>query len=372
MADNKKLLSQMRIKTQLKYMAMKASNEIVKEAYKNIKETSPKDLTIQAVTSAFKKARKDNAKNILQKESLVSVHPNPQFGSILFKIPQEIRNEVYGYVFDSTRLWFGESGTGLPPKKSKRHSLALLTCCSRVRTEIGLTWLKRVLLCFESPELMPQKLLTIPAPISSVGHVRVHRLTGMMMAKAVLIHEFLRVLEGLCLEELTIVAGTDNSRSDYRAVELLLKKSNGWRRLTVHFQPAYPLFDGYDTAQIHNGRHRQPLPETFERLLQQRDGVDSHPIVHLLQGSTGQVVNLPVHGFRQRHFQALYKQENGVPNSDRGLQYSLLAQRGQGANVAVPPLVLPPSHRLYRQTKEQILMENRDTYDDPHEFDFGN
>ncbi|KAK7947983.1 uncharacterized protein PG986_008869 [Apiospora aurea] len=170
---------------QLRRKVTEASTEALKEAYISITETVPKSLTVKAVKGTFKKARKDNAED----ELLASVHPNPQSGCILFKLPQEIRDQIYAEIFAATR----------------HHALALLTCCSRIRNEIGHSWLSHILLCFQSPAIMLEKLLNVPEPLSCVHHVRVHGLMGMMLAVRstrspsadAMVHEFLRTLPGL-------------------------------------------------------------------------------------------------------------------------------------------------------------------------------
>lgn len=179
----------------------------------------------------------DTATQLIEPMSAFQVidAPNLQSDSILYEIPQEIRNEIYCHVFSSTPLRFGrfrERHKQLPAHERQRYPLALLACCRRMRTEIGSSWLEYVKLAFGSPEIMLQKLPIIPRPLSSVRHVRVLDLMGKMPASRfrsryrrdpeVFLHEFLRVLEGLRLEQLTVIAGLGYKACEYQAVELLL------------------------------------------------------------------------------------------------------------------------------------------------------
>ncbi|KAH9909283.1 hypothetical protein F4778DRAFT_776434 [Xylariomycetidae sp. FL2044] len=66
-----------------------------------------------------------------------------QAGSPLYRIPQELRDEIYKFVLCSTRLTHGirnKNGHQTVIRPSK-NSFALLRTCRRVHAEIGTSWL---------------------------------------------------------------------------------------------------------------------------------------------------------------------------------------------------------------------------------------
>ncbi|KAK8039461.1 hypothetical protein PG993_007872 [Apiospora rasikravindrae] len=292
---------------QLRHKAMKPSNGVFEKACSNIKEKTPKGLTVQAVKSTFKRSCKDNA----EKEPLAPSHPSPQLGCILFKLPQEIRDQIYAEVFAATQ----------------HHALALLACCSRIRNEIGHSWLNHILLCFKKPAIMLERLLNVPAPLSSVHYVRVYGFEGMMLAKRSTrdpsayahVHDFLRALPGLVLKELEVVAaGSGSDVGEYQDVELLLSRSSGWKKLTVHFPHSGLLGDAHCSPAMENehyeyryglqGHVRRPLPRAFREVLLKRDGADSGSTVDIFQGPREEEVS-KLSNLRRRILGLQHKEE---------------------------------------------------------------
>ncbi|KAK7977272.1 hypothetical protein PG996_003342 [Apiospora saccharicola] len=385
--DGKPMGKTSSMKSQLKHMAQKA--------YQNIKKASSKIFNVKAIKNASKKSHKDNADEVLQEETYKAYQPtalgpaNPQSNSILFKLPQEIRDKIYRDYFSCGPIQFGqdrESKRRQPANKPRRHHLALLECCRRIRTEIGASWLGYIDLHFGTPEIMLQKLLTIPWPLSSIRYVQVSDLMGPMVAARtasrpqaeVFLHEFLRVLEGLRLDKLVVVAGLGHLPWEYLAVKLLIQQSNGWRRLEVAFQRSHLIDetasdhqqDCYDFLQRYGprGYRRQRLPDAFMKALRQRDGPKSRPTVEMVQDDEWPFEDLiwpKVHVHRHhslpaplcRNFHQYPKHSYTYIHNGYSLLYPLwvLVKRGQGVDYTVPPLRPDESeHWAYLQTKKRI------------------
>ncbi|KAK8094851.1 hypothetical protein PG997_001536 [Apiospora hydei] len=378
---------------QLRGKVTEASTEVLKKAYNSIRDSAEKP----DVKGAFKRTRKENA----EEELLAPIHPNPQLGCILFKFPQEIRDQIYAEVFAATRVWFEYIyrdifGKAPVKKKRKHHALALLSCCSRIRNEIGHSWLNHILLCCQSPQIMLEKLLNVPAPLSCVGYVRVHGLMGMMLAVRstrspsadAMVHEFLRSLPGLALEELEVVAdGSGSGTWEYQAVELLLDRSFGWKKLTVYFPGSgllgrAPSWSGREDEHFEyrhglQGHVRRPLPWAFREVLLERDGADSGSTVDIFQGPQHdeEVTKLDILRRRILGLQHQDKEEAQFPelyywkrdkNFDPRYQLWVVAQRGRGVNCTVPPLRMFAKHHWpYWRTREYLARRVHEANRDP-------
>ncbi|KAK7980359.1 1-phosphatidylinositol 4-5-bisphosphate phosphodiesterase 1 [Apiospora arundinis] len=320
------------------------------------------------------------------------IPPSEEVGGILYRLPQEMRDEVYAYVFGSTRLWFGAPCRGLPARRSERHSLALLRVCRRIRAEIGNSWVKYILLHFDAPEIMLQKLLTIPAPIDLVRYIRVAGLLGtlpnsrsplaMSHQPHLFIHEFMRVLEGLQLAELTVIANTGHLTHEYQAVEFLLRTSNGWKRLVVWFWASHLLDtnpvaspDWYWFAYRYGleDHYRGELPRAFRSVLRHRDGAHTRPMVHMIQGDPGDVPSMAIESITNAQLRALYQQRSQTPLSVLAShrQLVIIAERGRGVGYTVNRLRDDEErHQPYLVARDLILTSTRDVYDNPHGFQF--
>ncbi len=102
---------------------------------------------------------------------------DPQIGSLIFRrLPQEVRDHIYTQLFSSTRFRFGErqtSRTDIVKIRPAPNGLALLRACRRANLEIGDSWLRHVLFCFENTEAMLNKLSALPADtLSKIRRMR--------------------------------------------------------------------------------------------------------------------------------------------------------------------------------------------------------
>lgn len=310
-------------------------------------------------------------------------------GELLFMIPQEIRDEIYAYVFSSSRLVFGGSNRVILPSQSTRRPLALLAVCSRIRSEIGTSWARYATLDFESPNRMLQKLLTIPAPIGDVRYVRVTGLLGILpyASPSVIVtpwpeffvHEFLRILEGLRLYELTIIACSGRYAHEYQALQFLLKYSNGWKRLSVWYWASYlldrdvwPSFNDlwFEHRYQMPDHRRGELPSAFRKILNDRDGRDNKPLLRMIHGSQAEGPSFDIHQYTVQQILARSQARIApLAAQDYNRQMVIIAERGQGVSYTVKPLVRSrPHHAMYFRVKHMIQVTQRSSYRDWHGF----
>lgn len=210
--------------------------------------------------------------------------------SRLLLLPRELRDEIWVYFFDSTRLSFGLRYT---PRHGERfirpapHSLALLQVCRRIHAETREIWAQRVLFNFEDPQTMLNKLSEMPD--STVSKIRHLRLVGSPMMRYLKGFDDLmyrqdsvfHLVPTLRLDCLTIVAIAPPA-SAYDAITNLISRSNGWKELRfitlssrmLGFSPSRCL-GARDTGNI----RRQPQPKSWNKELSSRDGEDSGALV---------------------------------------------------------------------------------------------
>jgi hypothetical protein len=143
---------------------------------------------------------------------------NLQSQSLLFQLPQEIRDHIYYQLFVSTRFSFGrhERGGAVPgfTVKPAPNGLALLRACRRAQLEIGDSWLRHVLFCFEDPKSMLDKLS--PLPTRTLSMLRRMRTSGDRLMLTLpddpddtkvlyRLVAVLKLLPGLRLDQLTVL-----------------------------------------------------------------------------------------------------------------------------------------------------------------------
>ncbi|KAK4130481.1 hypothetical protein BT67DRAFT_445719 [Trichocladium antarcticum] len=168
-----------------------------------------------------------------------SAQVNPQTGSLLFqKLPQEIRDHIWAQLFYSTRFTCGERPTGrisTVPIKPAPNGLALLRTCRRAQLEIGDSWLRHVLFCFEDIEAMLDKLSALSVDVlSKLRYMRVRGDTLMLSYPDddvfYRLVSALKLLPGLQLDQLTVLGG-HGIQVCYDSLGSLIKDGNGWKTL---------------------------------------------------------------------------------------------------------------------------------------------
>ncbi|KAI1073859.1 hypothetical protein F5B20DRAFT_565682 [Whalleya microplaca] len=207
-------------------------------------------------------------------------HVNLQQSSPLFRLPQELRDEIYTYLFLSTTI---EYGAAFPPANSKTHkrkgsnSLEITRTCHRAKRDVGDTWLRLVFFIFRSPKAMLDVLAMLPVETrSKVGRVCVSDLPLRLGRKdgggitPYSLHQVLKLLPGLRLDYFVVSPG-DDSMGDLSHMEDLLKHSNGWKEL-------HHIFKLPETDELLCSS-KQSLLAKWNTVLENRDGAGSQPLV---------------------------------------------------------------------------------------------
>lgn len=212
--------------------------------------------------------------------------------SRLLSLPRELRDEIWTYFFNSTRLSFGLRYT---PRHGERfirpapHSLALLRVCHRIHAETRDSWIQRVLFNFEDPQTMLNKLSDIPD--STVSKIRHLRLVGSPMMRYLKGFDDLmyrqdsvfHLVPALRLDCLTIVAIAP-AAPEYDAIANLINRGNGWKELLYITRSSRML--GFSPSRSHGSREtgnirRQPQPKFWNKKLSGRDGEGSGALVQV-------------------------------------------------------------------------------------------
>jgi hypothetical protein len=247
-----------------------------------------------------KKGKKPNRNATVSHIKIASSPANQQVQSKIMQLPQELRDEIYSYVFFSTRVAFGRRSFGLIDSRrvvssARGTALALLRTCRRMHYEVGVSWLSKVLFHFEDPESLLNKLAIIPITTrKQIRHVRVSGEPLVISWEDDDVYyrtaQVLKLLPGLELDTLTIL-GTRGASIAYHTLNMLVRYSDGWKEL--HYLSHTSEFLGYKDDMPVLGLPdpmidqylRQPQPTEWQSVLEQRDGQASNPSVVLYRAS---------------------------------------------------------------------------------------
>ncbi|KAK2794530.1 hypothetical protein FQN52_008111 [Onygenales sp. PD_12] len=222
-----------------------------------------------------------------------------QSGSPFFRLPRELRDQIYITLFTSTRLTFGERSLdriGRQRMKPAPNSLALLRSCRRVHEETKSLWLRHVLFSFENAEHMMDKLS--PLPESTLAQIRFARTGGrpVMMTPPgedddvyYRVPFVLKLLPGLRLDTLTVLADTGPEVA-YETLDMFVKHGHGWKELHFISHSSSVLAFASDTLY-----RRKLQPGAWHEALLRRDGRNSGASVVIYRsthpGVRGSVLN---------------------------------------------------------------------------------
>lgn len=139
---------------------------------------------------------------------------DPQTSSPLFRLPGELRNQIFQNLFASTRLTFGKVLRSEICMKPAVNSLTILRSCRRIYSEASSLWLERVLFNFEDIITLRDKLSALPLENSSKFAMSDH-LQGLPLLGrptydddvSVRLPSFLKLLPALSLNTLTLLNG---------------------------------------------------------------------------------------------------------------------------------------------------------------------
>lgn len=257
-----------------------------------------------------------------------SMAMNPQTDSAFFhRLPQELRNHIYGFLFSSTKFAFGKRPNGrteLPDGTKRVHyvaikpapnGLALLRSCRRSRMEIGDSWLPRVQFWFTDVKTMLDRLSHLtPDIVSKIRHMTVGAKQILLRSKhhagGYHIESAFRLLQGLRLDQLTVF--TSGRRSvDSHTIRGLIRHGSGWKTLRyLTFDLPYPVrvFDPAPERSF----GASTLRTGWQSDLDDRDGKASSPSVTVYRGKTLGDDNSYEEDWQSKKFMIVVKRGSGI------------------------------------------------------------
>lgn len=267
--------------------------------------------------------------------------------SRLLQLPRELRDEIWVYLFNSTRLSFGlryTPGHGERFMRPAPHSLAVLRVCHQVHTETRDLWVDRVLFNFEEAQTMLNRLSELPdATVSKIRHLR---LVGSPMMRYLKGFDDLmyrqdsifHLLPALRLDCLTILAFAP-AAPEYDAITNLVNRGNGWKELRYVTRSSCML--GFGPSRSHGSRetgdiHRQPQPECWSRKISNRDGAVSGASIQIYRTKEEDDPESVLCPSRRESFEQTPDEHN---LKDFGLVDDEQMTRGAGARKALLVLV---------------------------------
>lgn len=226
----------------------------------------------------------------------------------LFDLPQELRDEIYKIHFSSTRLAHGvrHRRRECRPQvmvdefiKPAPNSLALLRTCKQINAEVGDTWLNQVTFAFEEMGTMMDKLSALPlTKLSAVRHLRVSNREECRYYRGSFTNGELHILNrasmdfaSMCgilshlltlnLETLTILGDiTTGANKSYHIIDHIIRSCIGWKQLRyVHLSSGILEWKSPELTWTQVLRPRAVQPMDWQRVLEEKDGIDSVPLV---------------------------------------------------------------------------------------------
>ncbi|KAF2758725.1 hypothetical protein EJ05DRAFT_476039 [Pseudovirgaria hyperparasitica] len=221
--------------------------------------------------------------------------------SRLLQVPREIRDNIYSWVFTSTRLTYGEDpddprSIKRAKKKSRLHSLSLLYTCQQVHREIGSQWIGWVLFNFQTGEALLDILTEFPEQrVAAIRHLRVNSRPVMLS----LPHDdvyyrlawILKLVPQLRLDTLTVIGGDagmlkgPSGMVDYQILDELVSCGSGWKELH-YITPTSSILSFAKTTQFGKTYIRKPQPEVWQSTLTNRDGPNSGATVTIFRSQS--------------------------------------------------------------------------------------
>jgi hypothetical protein len=214
----------------------------------------------------------------------------PPSPSRLLNLPPEIRHLIWVTHLTSTTLTSGKAlidGTHATPVTPAPNSLALLRTCRQIHQETQDIWLNLVLFDFTHMEFLLDKLAALPLPIlRQIHRARVTARPLMLTPPGTMVDVYYRLghafklVPGLQLKSLEVIASSVPPDSDeviYDTISSLVKLGNGWRELRFFIPHSRVLAfkgesDFFDYDDFYRGYRRAPQPDSWTRMLRERDG----------------------------------------------------------------------------------------------------
>lgn len=264
------------------------------------------------------------------------------------------------------------------------NSLALLRICSRVNGEIGDKWLSQVLFSFEDVGTMLDKLTNLDQKtlaklrymrFSEQGMIRVPSPGGSEHGYG--LTHFLKLLPGLCLDRLTVLrpTGTHWKGCRYRALDVLINHSNGWKEL-YYLSNNSTILGWSRLDQTFNDDLRAPQPSDWNRALTSRDGPTASVSIYRSSNAADHGAMLSKPATRQAFpDQSAEPGKNYGDEEDAALmapgerekELLVVARRGNGvdctASLGLPQLLDDIRERWRGMTWAEIYRTGRDWFD---------
>ena len=279
----------------------------------------------------------------------------PQTLSPLLQLPGELRNQIYNYLFASTRLTFGKRRTSRMTCKTMRpalNSLAILRVCRQINQEAGSLWLGEILFNFEQVEDLLDKFSTLPS--STLSQIRNVRTGGRpLVLQPIGDHDEVYYRLAWALKQLLPVMSLDNltvleSSSGVIAYDTLgglIKHGNGWREL--HFITANSRMLGFAKAGMFmtDPYRRKPQPSTWNDILLRRDGANSGASVTVYRSTqsyspgtvldprTRQIFEQKVPSPKDLETFGVAEDKQLLAEDEIGKELLVVVKRGHGANI---------------------------------------
>jgi hypothetical protein len=203
--------------------------------------------------------------------------------SPLLELPRELRDNVYFFLFSSTRLTYGKT------VKPARHALSMLLTCRQIYDEAAPLWLGQVRFNFESAEAMLDKLsLRTPALLAQLRHLRVRGDTLMLSFYSDNIYYRLpwamKLLPNLHLTQLVVLASV-YPPGNYDTLTQLIRHGSGWKQLLfIAPNSDFLTFRANERVTV-DTYWRQPQPSAWNNELLLRDGAQSGSSVQLYRAT---------------------------------------------------------------------------------------
>ncbi|KAB5576382.1 hypothetical protein GE09DRAFT_1185116 [Coniochaeta sp. 2T2.1] len=212
-----------------------------------------------------------------------------QDASPLFRLPQELRDQIYDLVFSAHQFVFTEPHRKVAWEarpREDRHALSLLLSCRRARDDIGDTWISKAWFDFLLPIALLNGIADIPFRKRSMIRLLLIRCPAVVVIppnadvekRVYSLSAALKMLPGLSLD-LLVVQGTSYTDDDflygsgptvdYTIVDELIAESDGWKVLHFLCPDSFILcWKAMGSVLGHIG----PQPQVWNKVLMDKDG----------------------------------------------------------------------------------------------------
>lgn len=277
------------------------------------------------------------------------------------RLPGELRNAIYDYLFSSTRIVTGDcckSPDNWEPIDRSCYSLSILRTCSAIYRETKDLWIDQVTFVFANTEDMLDRLAPLPpSTISQIRHACVGGRTLPLCSSSTHPgHDYkvtwaLKLIPDLRLDTLTVL--DENEPVDcYATINGLIWYGNGWKELRYITPRSAMLGYGYYPRDkwpvFGEGYLRQSQPGGWNKTIKRRDGDTSGASVTIYQSTkpnvpgatlkenTRRIVEQPpfVPGYPGAFL--LEEDRKFLNDGEIGKEILVVVKRGQQAKIGEP------------------------------------